>query len=114
MPDLQDHHVAARHLLDLGTFQVGTKRTIGIPGYLITTDRNAHILIDTGFPLFTMLAALFCYIASFRLTSVTHVAIIYANIPFCAAALSWLMLCEGPKGDAIVAIARQSRNAIPP
>ena len=50
MPSLQNHRVAAVHLLDFGTFQVGTKRTIGIPGYLVTTDRKAHILIDTGFP----------------------------------------------------------------
>jgi len=48
--ELHDHHVASVHLLDFGTFQVGTKRTIGLPGYLVTTDRNAHILIDTGFP----------------------------------------------------------------
>ena len=50
LADLQDQRVISVHLLDFGTFQVGTKRTIGIPGYLITTDLNAHILIDTGFP----------------------------------------------------------------
>ncbi|MBC7477818.1 MAG: EamA family transporter [Pseudorhodobacter sp.] len=48
-------------------------------------------------------AALFCYISSFRLTSVAHVAIIYAIVPFCAAGLSWLMLKQRPKRDAILA-----------
>ncbi|MBC7477296.1 MAG: EamA family transporter [Pseudorhodobacter sp.] len=51
----------------------------------------------------TSTAALFCYISSFRLTSVAHVAIIYAIVPFCAAGLSWLMLQERPKRDAILA-----------
>ena len=48
-------------------------------------------------------AALFCYISAFRLTSVAHVAIIYAIVPFCAAGLSWAMLQERPKPDAILA-----------
>ena len=48
-------------------------------------------------------AALLCYISSFRLTSVAHVAIIYAIVPFCAAGLSWLMLKERPKRDAVLA-----------
>ena len=48
-------------------------------------------------------AALFCYISSFRLTSVAHVAIIYAIVPFCAAGLSWLILKERPRPDAILA-----------
>lgn len=48
--NLADHRVATLHILDLGTFDVGPgKRLIGIPGFLITTDRSARILVDTGF-----------------------------------------------------------------
>ena len=38
-------------LLDLGLFEVrGGERLIGIPGYLMQTDRGDRILMDTGFP----------------------------------------------------------------
>jgi N-acyl homoserine lactone hydrolase len=38
-------------ILDLGLFDVrGGERVIGIPGFLIETDRGQRILIDTGFP----------------------------------------------------------------
>jgi N-acyl homoserine lactone hydrolase len=38
-------------ILDLGLFEVrGGERVIGIPGYLMQTDRGANILFDTGFP----------------------------------------------------------------
>jgi N-acyl homoserine lactone hydrolase len=38
-------------ILDLGLFQVrGGERVIGIPAYLMETDRGARILFDTGFP----------------------------------------------------------------
>jgi N-acyl homoserine lactone hydrolase len=38
-------------ILDLGLFEVrGGERVIGIPAYLLETDRGARILIDTGFP----------------------------------------------------------------
>jgi N-acyl homoserine lactone hydrolase len=47
---LDGHRVATLHVLDLGTFDVGPgKRLIGIPGFLITTDLGARILVDTGF-----------------------------------------------------------------
>lgn len=39
------------YILDLGLFDVrGGERIIGIPGYLMQTDRGANILFDTGFP----------------------------------------------------------------
>lgn len=39
------------YILDLGLFEVrGGERVIGIPGYLLQTDRGANILFDTGFP----------------------------------------------------------------
>jgi N-acyl homoserine lactone hydrolase len=43
--------VARLYILDLGLFEVrGGERVIGIPGYLMQTDRGANILFDTGFP----------------------------------------------------------------
>lgn len=39
------------YILDLGLFEVrGGERVIGIPGFLMQTDRGANILMDTGFP----------------------------------------------------------------
>ncbi|MDP3262059.1 MAG: N-acyl homoserine lactonase family protein [Tabrizicola sp.] len=39
------------YILDLGLFDVrGGERIIGIPGYLMETDRGQRILMDTGFP----------------------------------------------------------------
>lgn len=43
------------------------------------------------------------FITSLRFTSVAHVAIIYATIPFLAAALAWISLNETPTRSAIVA-----------
>lgn len=39
------------YVLDLGLFDVrGGERIIGIPGYLLQTDRGANVLFDAGFP----------------------------------------------------------------
>ena len=49
--DLASHHITSLHVLDFGTFDVGPgRRTIGIPGFLLQTDRGARIMVDTGFP----------------------------------------------------------------
>jgi len=48
-------------------------------------------------------AGMICFIASLRLTTVAHVAIIYAAAPLIAAALGWLALRERPSTSAIVA-----------
>lgn len=43
--------LARLYILDLGLFEVrGGERVIGIPGFLMQTDRGANILFDTGFP----------------------------------------------------------------
>jgi N-acyl homoserine lactone hydrolase len=43
--------VSRLYILDLGLFEVrGGERVIGIPGFLLQTDRGANILFDTGFP----------------------------------------------------------------
>src|SRR5437016_6177042 len=44
-----------------------------------------------------------CFITSLGLTSVAHVAIIYATVPFLAAALAWIILGERPSVSAGVA-----------
>ena len=47
---LPGHRVCRLTVLDFGSFDVGPgKRRIGIPGFLIETDRGARILVDTGF-----------------------------------------------------------------
>ncbi len=43
--------VSRLFILDLGLFEVrGGERIIGIPAYLMETDRDQRILMDTGFP----------------------------------------------------------------
>ncbi len=44
-----------------------------------------------------------CFITSLQYTSVAHVAIIYAVVPFLAGALSWVLLNERPHRDALIA-----------
>jgi N-acyl homoserine lactone hydrolase len=39
----------ALYVLDLGTFAVRAGRVIGIPGFLVVTDRQERVLVDTGF-----------------------------------------------------------------
>jgi N-acyl homoserine lactone hydrolase len=44
-------HVTRLTILDLGRFEVrGGARIIGIPAYLLETDKGDRILMDTGFP----------------------------------------------------------------
>jgi len=44
-----------------------------------------------------------CFITSFRLTTVAHVAIIYATVPFLAAGLAWFVMRERPTRHAVAA-----------
>lgn len=51
IPALAGHRLARVTVLDCGTFSVrGGERVIGIPAFLLTTDRGAHVLVDGGFP----------------------------------------------------------------
>jgi drug/metabolite transporter (DMT)-like permease len=43
------------------------------------------------------------FITSFRLTTVAHVAIVYATVPFIAAGMAWLVLRERPQRSAVMA-----------
>ncbi len=50
-PELAGHRVIRLTFLDCGRFCVTSgPRVIGIPAYLIETDRGAKILVDGGFP----------------------------------------------------------------
>ena len=50
-PALLPGRLARLTILDLGLFEVrGGERLIGIPAYLLETDRGDRILFDTGFP----------------------------------------------------------------
>lgn len=44
------HRLTRLTVLDFGSFDVGGKRIIGLPGYLLETDRGARLLVDTGMP----------------------------------------------------------------
>ncbi len=48
-------------------------------------------------------AGMLAYITSLRLTSIAHVAVIYAVVPFMTTALAWAMLHERPNRDAVIA-----------
>lgn len=50
-------------------------------------------------------AGMLCFISALRLTSVAHVAIIYAVAPFLAAGLGWVLLREAPSRAALLASA---------
>lgn len=50
-PILAGHRLTRLVVLDFGLFDVGPgQRLIGIPGFLLQTDRGANVLFDTGFP----------------------------------------------------------------
>lgn len=47
---LTGHRLARLYVLDFGLFDVGPgKRLIGIPGFVLVTDKGTNILFDTGF-----------------------------------------------------------------
>ena len=63
-------------------------RTLGRPGVLF-------VAIST--------LGMTCFITSLRFTTVAHVAIIYATVPFLAAGLAWLVMRARPGMSAVVA-----------
>ena len=62
---------------------------------------------DMGWPgrLFAIVSAIgmVFFISSLRHTTVAHVAVIYATVPFIAAALGWLVMRERPSRNAVTA-----------
>ena len=63
-------------------------RRLGGPGW-------AYALVSAG--------GMICFIAALGHTSVAHVAVIYATVPFLAAGLGWMALGERPSRAALVA-----------
>ncbi len=51
----------------------------------------------------TGVVGMICYVTSLRTTSVAHVAVIYASVPFVAAALGWIFIGERPSRSALAA-----------
>ena len=56
-----------------------------------------------GFAVISALGML-CFITGLRLTTVAHVAIIYATVPLVAAAMGWMFLRERMSRSALMAI----------
>ena len=48
-------------------------------------------------------AGMICFILALRHTTVAHVAVIYAAVPFVAATLAWVLMREAPTKGAVVA-----------
>lgn len=75
---------------------------------LVIEGRDAyHNLLRLGWVgwLYAVLSAagMVLFIASLRHTTVAHVAVIYAIVPFFAAALGWMVLRDVPSRSAVVA-----------
>ena len=82
---------------------------IGIAAVIVALEgRKAwRGFASMGWPawIFALVSALgmVMFITSLRHTTVAHVAVIYATIPFVAAAVAWFTLRERPTGSAILA-----------
>ena len=81
---------------------------LGLAVVIVATERrHAARAFRIGWPgwLFSLLSAagMICFITSLRHTTVAHVAVIYATIPFVAAGLGWGLLGERPTRRALAA-----------
>jgi len=81
----------------------------GIAMAILATERRGawrrvHRISWIGW-LFAIISAagMILFITSLRHTTVAHVAVIYATVPFLAAALSWVVMRERPTQSAIIA-----------
>lgn len=97
--------------LDLGTMLVW-RGVFGALGLLVVAValQGRSVFSDfraMGRPgwIFALVSAfgMLCFIASLRMTTVAHVSIIYATVPFVAACLAWLVIGERPARSAVVA-----------
>lgn len=77
--------------------------------YIVVSERGKTLqrFRSIGWPglLFAVVStiAMICYITSLTLTTVAHVAIIYATVPFLAAGLAFAMLGERPTAGSLFA-----------
>lgn len=80
---------------------------IGVVMLILEGRSTLRSLLHLGWPgwLFTIISTIgmILFITSLRHTTVAHVAVIYATIPFLAAALCWLVMREQPTLSAILA-----------
>ncbi len=82
---------------------------IGLAVVILITERGKHWkeIFRIGKPgwLFVIVSGICMvfFINALKETTVAHVAVIYATIPFCAATLAWLVMGEQPEIRAIVA-----------
>lgn len=87
----------------------GVFGAIGIAVVILVLERHDAWRRGTaiGWPgwLFAIVSAfgMVFFITSLRHTTVAHVAVIYATVPFIAAALAWLVMREQPSRSAILA-----------
>ena len=85
--------------------------SMGFFAYLLFVERGNTLRRLLGMGLHSLayalvaVAAMQMFIASFRFTSVAHVSIIYAVVPFVAGGLAWLALGERPSKTAIASAA---------
>ena len=97
--------------LDVGTMLVwrGVFGALGILAVALALQGRSAFsdFRNMGWPgwLFAIVSAfgMLCFITSLRMTTVAHVSIIYATVPFVAAALAWLVIGERPSRSAIIA-----------
>lgn len=81
----------------------------GLAAVIIAVDRGRvrTSFRAMGWPswLFAIVSAIgmVLFITSLRHTTVAHVAVIYATVPFVAAGLGWMVLREKPAGSAVAA-----------
>lgn len=84
---------------------------LGIAVVIFSVQRSGAwaSLLRMGWPgwLFAIVSAIgmVLFISSLKHTTVAHVAVIYATVPFVAAALAWFVMSERPTASAIIASA---------
>lgn len=90
-------------------FWRGIFGAIGLAIVILAMERKGawRKVRDMGWPgwLFAVVSAIgmVFFITALRHTTVAHVAVIYATVPFIAAVLAWLAMRERPSGSAVVA-----------
>jgi len=97
--------------LDSGTMLVwrGLFGGLGILLFIMLREQGQALrsFRSMGWPglSFALISALgmVCFITALRFTTVAHVAVIYATVPFVAAGLAWLAMHERPSRSAIAA-----------
>lgn len=80
--------IAAAIVIMEGAAAMSSLRNMSWPGWLFAVVSAIGMIL---------------FITSLKHTTVAHVAVVYATVPFVAAALGWLVMRERPTGSAIAA-----------